>query len=46
MRSNSDEIKTKSVVRPSKTQTMILNLEAADLGVSSVEDGILRFSND
>jgi hypothetical protein len=44
MRSSSEVIKTKSTVRPSDTQRIVLNLEPAELGVSRVEIDILRFS--
>ena len=46
MRSSSEVMKTKSTVRPSETQRIVLNLEPAELGVTRVETGIIRFSDD
>ena len=37
MRSSSEVMKTKSTVRPSETQRIVLNLEPAELGASRVE---------
>jgi hypothetical protein len=45
MRSSSEVMKTKSTMRPSETQRIVLNLEPAELGASRVEVGIIRFSN-
>lgn len=45
MRSSSEVMKTKSTVRPSKTQRIILSLELEELGVIRVEVGIIRLSN-
>jgi len=45
MRSSSEVIKTKSTVRPSETQRIVLNLEPADLGASRVEIGMISFSD-
>jgi hypothetical protein len=44
MRSSSEVMKTKSTVKPSETQRIVLNLEPAELDVSRVEVGIIRLS--
>jgi hypothetical protein len=45
MRSSSEVMKTKSTVRPSEIQRIVLNLEPAELGASRVEIGIIRISD-
>ena len=43
MRSSSEVMKTKSTVRPSEIQRIVLNLGLEELGASRVEIGIVRF---
>jgi hypothetical protein len=45
MRSSSEVMKTKSTVRPSAAQRMVLNLELAELGAGRLEIGIIRLSD-
>src|ERR1700761_6147319 len=44
MRSSSEVMKTKSVVRPSAIQRIVLNLEPAEPGAGNVEIGMIRLS--
>jgi hypothetical protein len=45
MRRTSEVMKTKSAVRPREIQMTVLDLELAELVVSSVEVGIVRLSH-
>jgi len=45
-RRTSEVMKTKSAVRPREIQIAVLNLEVEVLGLSSVEIGIVRLSDD
>ena len=45
MRRSSEVMKTKSTMRPSEIQRIVLNLELAEVGASRVEVGIILFSD-